>query len=80
MSSTYTRPLFVLALSRHLYITAGTDTVAYSERCRGLHTLPADVLLAQGTDDEEIGKGIIRARAPHGFTLPRNLLFHSLSP
>ena len=70
----------MLNLSRHLYITAGADAVAYIERCRGLHALPADVLLAPGTDDQEIGKGIIRDRALHGFTLPGNLLFHSLSP
>ena len=50
------------------------------EWCRDLHALPSDVLLAPGTDDQEIGKGITRDRALHGFTLPRNLLFHSLSP
>jgi hypothetical protein len=42
--------------------------------------LPADVLLAPGTDDDERGKGIIRDCALHGFAFPRNLWFHSLSP
>jgi hypothetical protein len=76
----YTRTLLVLDLSRHLCITAGADTVARRERFRGLHALPADVLLAPGTDDQEIGKGITRVRALHGFTLPKRLLSHSLSP
>ena len=80
MCPTYTRTLLVLDLSRHLYITAGADAVAYIEWCRGWHALPAEVLLAPGTDDQEIGKGITRARTLHGFTLPRDFLFHSLSP
>jgi hypothetical protein len=54
--------------------------MAYIERRRGLHALPADVLLAPGTDNLEIGKGITRACMPHRFTLPKSLLSHSLSP
>ena len=80
MCPTYTRAHLVLDLSRHLCITAGADAVAYIERDRGLQALQADRLLAPGTDDQEIGKGLTRARALHGFTLPRNLVFHSHSP
>jgi hypothetical protein len=78
MGPMYMRTPFMLDLARHLCVTAGADTVARRERCRGLHALPADVLLTPGTDDQKTGKGLIRARALHGFTFPRNLLSHIL--
>ena len=49
----YTRTLLVLDLSRHLCITAAADTVARRERFRGLHALPADVLLALARTAED---------------------------
>jgi len=80
MGPTYTSTLLVLDLSRHLFITASADAVARRELRQGLHTLPADVLLAPGTDNQELIQGITRARALHGFPRPRSFLFHSLPP
>ena len=54
MGPTYTSTLLVLDLSRHLFITASADAVARRELRQGLHTLPADVLLAPGTDNQEL--------------------------
>src|SRR5262245_42271532 len=59
-SSTLFMPLTELGidLSQHMCITAGADAMADIGRRRGLHALPADVLLAPGTDNQEIRKGI----------------------
>src|SRR5437868_273530 len=65
---------------RHGCITTGADTIADLKRHRGLCLVPADRLLAPGTDDLERGNDSTCVHVPRGCRRRVSLVFHRCSP